>query len=583
MKPLLAELKRRNVYKVAVAYAVVAWLLIQAASILFPTFDAPGWVMKVVVVVIAIGFPLALIMAWAFELTPQGIKRTEEVPREQSIARSTGRKLDFAIITVLTLAVGLLLFDRFRSKPQTHESGKTAKSIAVLPFENASNDPNAEYLSEGISEALINSLTEVQQLRVIARSTAFHYKGTDVDPRRVGQELQVAAVLTGKVRQMQDALSVQVDLVDATTGAQLWGEGYDRKISDVIAVKQAIAQEVTEKLKLKLSGEEQRRLVKRDTTNAEAYQSYLRGRYFWNKRTPDGIKQALAQFQQAIARDPNFALGYSGLADAYLLLEQYVGVPWSEVMPKARAAADRALQIDDSLAEAHTSSAVTYQFNWQWTEVEQEFRRAIALNPNYPTAHHWFSLYFNVKGQLDDALREIKRAQELDPLSPIISANVAIVLIRKNEIDAAIEECQRIIEFDPNHPSGYDWLGQAYFKQGRLAEAIVQREKAVELSHRSSPQLSLLACLYAITGRRTEAVGILNELEDRYRRHEAIGQHLAAIYYGLGDEDQGYAWLEKDFEQHSAELPFMLTRPQFEHLRRNPRVADLVRRMGLNP
>jgi len=583
MKPLLAELQRRNVYKVAVAYAVVAWLLIQAASILFPTFDAPGWVMKVVVVVIAIGFPLALIMAWAFELTPQGIKRTEEVPREQSIARSTGRKLDFAIITVLTLAVGLLLFDRFRSKPQTHESGKTAKSIAVLPFENASNDPNAEYLSEGISEALINSLTEVQQLRVIARSTAFHYKGTDVDPRRVGQELQVAAVLTGKVRQMQDALSVQVDLVDATTGAQLWGEGYDRKISDVIAVKQAIAQEVTEKLKLKLSGEEQRRLVKRDTTNAEAYQFYLRGRYFWNKRTPDGIKQALAQFQQAIARDPNFALGYSGLADAYLLLEQYVGVPWSEVMPKARAAADRALQIDDSLAEAHTSSAVTYQFNWQWTEVEQEFRRAIALNPNYPTAHHWFSLYFNVKGQLDDALREIKRAQELDPLSPIISANVAIVLIRKNEIDAAIEECQRIIEFDPNHPSGYDWLGQAYFKQGRLAEAIVQREKAVELSHRSSPQLSLLACLYAITGRRTEAVGILNELEDRYRRHEAIGQHLAAIYYGLGDEDQGYAWLEKDFEQHSAELPFMLTRPQFEHLRRNPRVADLVRRMGLNP
>lgn len=226
---------------------------------------------------------------------------------------------------------------------------------------------------------------------------------------------------------------------------------------------------------------------------------------------------------------------------------------------------------------------MTYQFNWQWTEVEQEFRRAIALNPNYPTAHHWFSLYFNVKGQLDDALREIKRAQELDPLSPIISANVAIVLLRKNEIDAAIEECQRIIEFDPNHPSGYDWLGQAYFKQGRLAEAIVQREKAVELSHRSSPQLSLLACLYAITGRRTEAVGILNELEDRYRRHEAIGQHLAAIYYGLGDEDQGYAWLEKDFEQHSAELPFMLTRPQFEHLRRNPRVADLVRRMGLNP
>ena len=243
-------------------------------------------------------------------------------------------------------------------------------SIAVLPFENASGDPNAEYLSEGISEALINSLTELQQLRVIARSTAFHYKGKDVDPQRVGRELQVAAVLTGRVRQMQDALSVQVDLVDAITGAQLWGAAYDRKISDVIAVKQAIAREVTERLKLRLSGEEQHRLVKRDTTNAEAYQFYLRGRYFWNKRTPDGIKQAIEQFQQAIERDPNFALGYAGLADSYLLLQQYVGVPSSEALPKARAAADRALQIDDSLAEAHTSSAAAYQFSWQWDQAE---------------------------------------------------------------------------------------------------------------------------------------------------------------------------------------------------------------------
>ncbi|MEP6603055.1 MAG: tetratricopeptide repeat protein [Spartobacteria bacterium] len=491
-----------------------------------------------------------------------------------------------AALFVLVLVVGAFIF----SRTKTFQSWKSAgavqtngRSIAVLPFENASNDPNAEYLSEGISEALINSLTELQQLRVIARSTAFHYKGKDVDPRRVGRELGVATVLTGRVRQMQDALSVQVDLVDATTGAQLWGAGYDRKISDVIAVKQAIAREVTEKLKLRLSSEDQRRLVKRDTTNAEAYQFYLRGRYFWNRRTPDGIKQAIGQFQQAIERDPNFALGYAGLADSYSLLPQYTGVPSSEVMPKVRAAADRALQIDDSLAEAHTSSAYAYQLNWQWAQAEQEFRRALSLNPNYPTAHHWFCIYLYVNGQVDDALREIKRAQELDPLSPIISANVAIVLLLKNDTDAAIEQCQRIIELNPNHLSGYDWLSQAYLKQRRYVEAIALREKAVELSQRSGPQLSVLGYLYAVAGRRTEALGIVKELEEKYVKHETDGQSVGVVYDGLGDQNQAFAWLEKDFQQRSAELQFIMVRPQFEHLRRDPRVADLIRRMGLNP
>ena len=487
---------------------------------------------------------------------------------------------------LIALAVATFVFSRTKTFQSWKSGGAgqtSADSIAVLPFENASNDPNAEYLAEGISEALINSLTELQQLRVIARSTAFHYKGKDADPQRVGRELHVAAVLTGRVRQTQDALSVQVDLVDAATGAQLWGEGYDRKISDVISVKQTIAREVTEKLRLRLSGEDQRRLVKRDSTNAEAYQFYLRGRYFWNKRTPDGIKQAIEQFQQAIERDPNFALGYAGLADSYLLLEQYVGVPSIEVMPKARAAADRALQIDDSLAEAHTSSAATYQFNWQWAQAEQEFRRAITLNPNYPTAHHWFCLYFTVRGQLDDALREIKRAQELDPLSPIISANVAIVLLLKDDINGAIEQCRRIIDLDPNHPSGYDWLSLAYLKQRRYPEAIALREKVVEMSQRSGPQLGVLGYLYAVAGRRSEALGILKELEEKYSRREVTGQALAAIYDALGDQDLAFAWIEKDFQRRSAELQYIMARPQFEHLRREPRVADLLRRMGLNP
>ena len=490
-----------------------------------------------------------------------------------------------AALFVIAIGVAAFLFSRPKILPFSHDGGVAqagTHSIAVLPFENAGNDPNAEYLAEGISEALINSLTELQQLRVIARSTAFHYKSRGVDPRQVGRELQVTAVLTGKVRQVQDALSVQVDLVDATTGAQLWGEGYDRKISDVVAVKQAIAREVTEKLKLRLSGEEERRLVKRDTTNAEAYRFYLRGRYFWNKRTPDAIKQALEQFQYAIERDPQFALGYAGLADSYILLQQYVGVPSSEAMPKARTAANRAIQIDDSLAETHTSSAMVHQFMWQWAQAEQEYRRAISLNDNYATAHHWFSLYLQVNGRWDEALTEIERAQEIDPLSPIISANLAIIFLNQNQVDAAMEHCRKIIELDPNHISGHDWLGWAYVKQGRLTEAITEREKVVELSQRSSPQLSGLGHAYAIAGRRSEALGILKELEDRHAKGEAVGQAPAAVYCGLGDLDQAFAWLEKDFQQRSAELQFITVRVQFEGLQPDPRYADLIRRMGLN-
>jgi serine/threonine-protein kinase len=456
-------------------------------------------------------------------------------------------------------------------------------SIAVLPLVNTSNDPNTEYLADGISEALINSLTELQQLKVIARTTAFRYKGREVDPQVVGRELNVRAVLMGRVRQMGDMLNIQVDLVDATTGAQLWGAEYERKVSDVLAIKQTIAREVTEKLRLRLSGEEQQRLVKRDTTNAEAYQFYLRGRYFWNKRTADSLKKAMEEFEQAIDRDPNYALGYVGLADCYALLEEYAGLPSSEVLPKARAAVDRALQLDDSLAEATTSSAFIYQKQWRWAKAEEEHRRAISLNPNYPTAHHWFAIYFDTKRQFDDALKEIKRAQELDPLSPVISNNVAFVYLLKNELDLAIEQFKRIIELDPNYPDVHDGLGFAYLKQRRYQEAIAEFQKTVELSGSASRYQGDLGYCYAAMGRRAEAQAILKKLEEKYARREANGQSLAGVYASLGDNDQAFAWLEKDYQQRSGYLPNITWRFAFDDLRSDPRYADLVRRMGLQP
>jgi tetratricopeptide (TPR) repeat protein len=390
-------------------------------------------------------------------------------------------------------------------------------------------------------------------------------------------------VLMGRVRQMGDTLNIQVDLVDATTGAQLWGQEYERKASDVLSIKQAVAREVTEKLRLRLSGDEQRQLTKRDTTNAESFQFYLRGRYYWNKRSAEGIRKAIEQFQQAIDRDPNYALGYVGLADCYLQMEQYAGVPSSETLPKARAAVDRALQLDDSLAEAHTSSASIYQKLWRWAEAEEEFRRALSLNPNYPTAHHWYAYYFYVKRQFDDAMREIKRAHELDPLSPVISENVAFVYLVKNDLNSAVEQCQRTIELDPGFADAHYILGFAYLKQGRNEEATAEFQKAVELSGRAGTYLSNLGYCYAVTGRRTEALAILKELEEKHTRGESSGLFLAGVYAGLGDKDQAFAWLEKDFQQRSGQLPTIAFRPHFENLRSDPRYADLLRRMGLKP
>ncbi|HSE36175.1 MAG TPA: tetratricopeptide repeat protein, partial [Blastocatellia bacterium] len=480
-----------------------------------------------------------------------------------------------AFLMIAATAGAYLYFARAR--------GGAISSVAVLPFANTGNDPNMDYLSDGISEALINSLTELQQLRVIARSTVFRYKGKEIDPQTIGRELNVRALLMGRVRQSGDNLNIQVDLVDAETGAQLWGHEYERKSSDILSVKQAIAQDVTERLRLRLSGDEQRQLTKRDTTVAESFGFYLKGRYYWNKRSAEGIRKAIEQFQQAIDRDPNYALGYVGLADCYLQLEQYAGVPASEVVPKAKAAVDRALQLDDSLSEAHATSASINQKLWHWAEAEEEIKRAISLNPNYPTAHHWYAYYFYIQRQFDDAMREIKRAHELDPLSPVISENVALVYLLKDDLNSAVAQCQRTIELDPSFADAHYVLGFAYLKQGRNEEATAEFQKAVELSRRAATYLGNLGYCYAVTGRRAEALAILRELEEKYTRGESSGLFLAGVYAGLGDKDKAFAWLEKDFQQRSGQLPTFAWRLHFESLRSDPRFADLLQRMDLKP
>jgi eukaryotic-like serine/threonine-protein kinase len=486
--------------------------------------------------------------------------------------------------SILVLGVSaFLVMPSVRTQNSASNPGISDKSIAVLPFENASKDPNAEYLSEGISEALINSLTELQRLRVTARSTAFQYRSKDVDPRRVGRELHVTAVLTGRVRQSQDDLSVQVDLVDAVTGAQLWGEEYHRKISDVIAVKQAIAQEVTAKLKLKLTGDEQRRLAKGDTTSTEAYRCYLRGRYFWNKRTPDGIKQAIAEFQHSIERDPHFALGYVGLADCYTGLTFYNFAAPHETMPKAKESAIKALSLDNTVAEAHASLAhVLMNYDWNWATAEKEFKRSIELKPEYATAHQWYAIhYLTATNRLEESIQEMRRALELEPVSLVMNTFMGATLYYAGRYDEAIQQCRRTVEMDPNFAVAHWHLGLVYEQKQVFDKAIDEFQKAITLSQGSPLMKAALGHAYAKAQKTDEANKILDELNELSKQAYVSPLEIAQIDVALGNNEKAFQLLEKAYADRSFHLVNLNVSPHFKELRTDQRFQDLVQRIGL--
>src|SRR5262249_29967520 len=351
------------------------------------------------------------------------------------------------ILAILVLGgVGLAAYLHVRNTEAAIDS------IAVLPFVNQSRDADTEYLSDGLTETIINNLTQLSSLHVSPRSTVFQYKGKDTVPLKVGHDLGVRAVVTGRLLQRGDSLIVSAELLDVRDNKQIWGEQYNRKLADALAVQQEISREISERLRTKLSGEEQRQLTRRDTSNPDAYAFYLKGRYYWNKRTPGNLRKAIEQFQLAADKDPNYALAYVGLADCYSLLEFYAGTPGIESLPKAKAFAERALQLDNSLAEAHTSLAYAYDELWQLEKGEEEFKRALELNPNYPTAHHWYGILLLDRGRFDEALIEAKRYQELDPLSLAINQNVSQTYLARGDVDSAIVEARKIIELDPRYP-----------------------------------------------------------------------------------------------------------------------------------
>jgi len=515
-----------------------------------------------------------------FQVTnaPELAKRTMPSRLARRAGRSVQRRPALAAgILIVAIVIGGVLWWRSRNVV----TDLPINSIAVLPFVNQNRDPDTEYLSDGLTESLINSLAQLPNLRVSPRGAVFQYKGKDTDPTSAGNALGVRAVLTGRLMQRGDSLMVSAELVDVGNNKQIWGEQYNRRVSDALAVQQEISREISERLRTKLTSSEEQRLAKRGTKDPDAYQFYLKGRYYWNRRTAVNIKKALDQFQQAVDKDPTYALAYVGLADCYALLEQYAGAPAKETLPKAKAAAERALEIDDSLAEAHTSLAYINMFARQFDEAEKQFKRGFELNPNYPTAHSWYGIYLGATGRRDEAMTESRRAQQLDPLSPIISVQVCNLYILKGDLTSAIDECTKVLDLDPNFPRAHDLLGWAYLKEGRQQEAIAEMQKAVEYSGRASQELGYLGYGYAAVGSRDKALAILKELEERYSRHETPAMFPAAVYAGLRDKDQAFGWLEKDFQAQSGALVYITYFPVYDTLRDDPRYAALLRRMNL--
>jgi serine/threonine-protein kinase len=481
-------------------------------------------------------------------------------------------------LVVLTLVAGIIGFGLyFRAGTNV----TAIKSIAVMPFVNQSGNADVEYLSDGMTETLIKSLSQVPNLSVKARSTVFYYKGKETSPKKIGEELNVQAVLLGRVAGRGDELKLSLELVNTQTQDVIWSEQYDRKQSDLVALQSEIARDVSSKLKLRLSGADEAKVTKTSTADPEAYQAYLKGRYYWNRRTSENLKKAIAQFKIATDRDPNYALAFAGLADCYALLNEYSGVPVTEAAPQAKAYAERAIAIDESLAEPHATLGTINKQLWQWAEAEKEFKRAIELNPNYATTYHWYSIMLIYLGRKDESLAMIQRAHELDPLSSIIMAALSWVQAMRDDFQASTDTLFKLIEIDPNFGIAYDNLGLLYLKTGRNAEAVAAFEKAAQLTDRYSVVLSSLGYAYTATGKRTEALAIIKELEEKYTRKEANGLSVAAVYAGLGDNDKAFEWLEKDFQNRDGLLPDITVSIPLESLRDDPRFKDLLRRMNL--
>src|ERR1700730_1322602 len=584
------ELKRRNVYKVAITYAGVAWLLIQAAWILLPTFEAPSWVMKAFVVFLAFGFVIAVMISWAFEATPEGLKRTEDVPPEVAAKLPTWSPRKFAafVIGVAVIAAGLLAFNLWRNQSaatprNTASAARTeaaTKSIAVLPFVNMGADKNDEYLSDGVSEELITALSKITGLQVKARTSSFAFKGKNEDIQKIGELLHVTHLLEGSVAKAGNKLRITVQLIQAADGNHLWSDTYDREMQDIFAVRSEVAQQVAETLKVRLLGEEKRKIDKKPTENLEAYNLYRQGRFYTDKLSEEGMTKAVPLFQQAIEKDPRFALAYAGMADNYVIAADAI-IPPREAFSKAKEAALKAIELDDSLAEAHASlGLVHYHYDWDWPAAEQELKRAISLNPQSAQSYTLYTHYLAGMGRYDEAKKFGARALELDPLSVSAHWFLGWGAIYAGRSDEAIGFFSKALALDPNNPGTRWFLGRAYLFSGNSPRAIEEIETGLRFGPDDPLGLGFAGYVYAVAGRRADALKILRRLDELQKRRFISTISRVYVYAGLGDKDKAFEWLEKAYQERSDSLAWFRFDPESKSLRSDPRFAALMRKIG---
>lgn len=478
-------------------------------------------------------------------------------------------------VPVVIVAVGVLAWFLLQGKSDALDS------LAVLPFENAGNDPGMEYLSDGMTESIINSLTKIQGIRVIPRSTVFRFKGKDIDPQEVGSKLNVRAILTGRVVQRDDNFNLQLDLIDVNNQSQIYGNQYRFKAADILSMQERVVSDLVVQLGTDLTKEKEKAISKRQTDNVEAYKLYLQGRYHWQKRKAEEIQKSIALFNQALALDASYALAYVGLADSYALLEQYAGMPGKEVYPKAVAAASRALEIDNSLAEAHTTLAFAHCVSWNWEKSEQGFKYSLSLNPNYPTTYHWYSILLHTLGRHEEAFTTIKQAQELDPLSPVIGINVAIAHYMKGEYEKALQVIDAVLLNDSSFSPALYRKSQSYVKIGRVQEGYAASLKGVQASGRSAEAVSFLAYCAGLLGRKDEARNMAKELEQRFASGTCPGYYIARVYAGLQDDRNIFKWLNADFDNHSGTLIWLTQDREWDPYRSDSRFVDILEKIGL--
>jgi adenylate cyclase len=578
-KNFFAELKRRNVYKVAIAYAVVAWLLMQIATQVFPFLEIPNWAIRLVIMLIVIGFPIALVIAWAFELTPEGIKRTEfadQLPTKSGRSRAW----IYAVIAAAALSVSLFFLERYMSSKQSAEL--PAKSIAVLPFVNESGDASQEYFSDGLTEELINGLGQIRQLRVIGRNSSFQFKSKAQDSRNVGQVLGVANLLEGSVRRVADRVRIAVQLVRAADGSQLWSQSYDRELKDILAVQEEIATEISETLRLKLTGAERQQLAKRPTENIKAFQYYMQGRSYASRRTREDLRTAIQYDEKALEEDPNYALAYAGLTDAYTTLGGYGYIAPIEGRRKAEEVARKALALDSNLAEAHAALGQGYVAfaPSNFSLGDGELRRAIEISPSLALAHWYLGVSLVRQGRIDESLQELLKARELDPLSSIIARAMGLPYYLKRDHVRALALLRQANELGPAFTT--TWEIGAYIQNHLFNETLAELEKAKRERKEDSILIYDTGMVYAAQGKRAEALQNIKELEEISGAGMSQALWIAKIYATLNDNEMAFSWLERGLAT-GAIGPFYKDEPVWDPIRIDPRFADLLRRIKLKP